>query len=75
MYRRYLVPEPTRLEEGDDQEIYEVEKFQRWRYREFLVLWKVYPIEEAMLRSRQAVQRGPKWTKERRHGPQMKITK
>ena len=54
MYRRYLAPEPTRLEEKDDQEVYEVEKYLRWRYkkiqnqkkREFLALWKVYPIEE-----------------------------
>ena len=56
MYRRYPAPEPTRLEEEeDDQEVYEVEKYLRWRYRkiqnrkkrEFLVLWKGYPIEEA----------------------------
>ena len=55
MYRRYPFPEPTRLEEEDDQEVYEVDKFLRWRYRkiqnwkkrEFLVLWKGYPIEEA----------------------------
>ena len=52
MYRRYPAPEPTRLEEEDDQErIYEVEKYLRWRYRkiqnrkkrELLVLWKGYP--------------------------------
>ena len=55
MYRRYPAPEPTRVEEEDDQDVYEVEKFLRWRYRktqnrkkrEFLVLWKGYPIEEA----------------------------
>ena len=55
MYRRYPAPEPIRLEEEDDQEVYEVEKYLRWRYRkiqnrkkiEFLVLWKGYPIEEA----------------------------
>ena len=46
MYRRYPAPEPTRLEEEDDQEVYEVEKFLCWRHRkiqnrkkrEFLVL-------------------------------------
>ena len=55
MYRRYPALEPTRLEEDDDQEIYEAEKFLRWRYRkvqnrkkrDFPVLWKGYPIEEA----------------------------
>ena len=55
MYRCYPAPDPTRLEEEDDQKVYEVEKFLRWRYRkiqnrkkrEFLVLWKGYPIEEA----------------------------
>ena len=55
MCRRYPAPEPTRLEEEDDHDVYEVEKFLRWRYRkiqnrkkrEFLVLWKGYPIEEA----------------------------
>ena len=55
MYRRYPAPEPTILEEEDDQEVYEVDKYLRWRYRniqnrkkrEFLVLWKGYHIEEA----------------------------
>ena len=56
MYKHYPAPEPTRLEEEeDDHNVYEVEKFLRWRYRkihnrkkrEFLVLWKGYPIEEA----------------------------
>ena len=55
MYRRYPAPGPTRLEEEDDQSVYEVEKFLRWRYRKiqnrkkraFLVLGKGYSIEEA----------------------------
>ena len=55
MYRGYPTPEPTRLEEEDNQKVYELERFLRWRYRkiqnkkkrEFLVLWKGYPIEEA----------------------------
>ena len=55
MYRRYPAPKPARLEEEDDQDVSEVEKFPRWRYRkiqnrkkrEFLGLWKGYPIEEA----------------------------
>ena len=55
IYRRYPAPEPSRLEEEDDKDVYEVEKFLRWRYRkiqnkkkrEFLVLWKGHPIEEA----------------------------
>ena len=55
MYRRYPAPEPTRVEEEDDQDVYEVGKFLSWRSRkaqnrkkrEFLVLWKGYPIEEA----------------------------
>ena len=55
MYRRYPAPEPTRLKEEDDQDVYEIEKFLCWRYRkiqkkkkrESLVLWKRYPIEEA----------------------------
>ena len=55
IYRHYPALEPTRLEEEDDHDVYEVENFLRWRYRkiqirkkrEFLVLWKGYPIEEA----------------------------
>ena len=55
VYRRYPAPEPPRLEDADDQPVYEIEKFLRWRYRktrnrktrEFLVIWKGYPVEEA----------------------------
>ena len=55
MYKRYLAPEPTRLEEEEeDQEVYEVEKFlrlrykkiQNWKKREFLAIWKEHPTEE-----------------------------
>ena len=43
------------MEEEEDQEVYEEEKFlrlrykkiQNWKKREFLALWKEHPIEEA----------------------------
>ena len=51
--------EPVELEEPDAPEFYETEKLLRWRwarapgrrgrqrYREFLTMWRGYPLEEA----------------------------